>query len=130
MGFFTIFSTVISFLSPQGMLASLRSLLQVSDDPPAFMGPDCAVCLCSIGSRTEMLALRCSHVFHKPCVEAWAKHRGSTCPLCRDSFSPPPPPPSSSSSSSVSLSISHGGGSTIAIFPFAKSRKRDVCWIR
>ncbi|CAI0458775.1 unnamed protein product [Linum tenue] len=38
--------------------------------------------------REEVSKLRCSHLFHRPCLDRWFQSRGGgggrTCPLCRD----------------------------------------------
>jgi len=47
----------------------------------------CSICLDlrhsdDIDTQQELVTLRCRHVFHSACIQAWmAKH--STCPLCR-----------------------------------------------
>lgn len=35
-------------------------------------------------TQTQVVALRCGHVFHQACVEEWL-HRSHRCPLCRES---------------------------------------------
>uniref|UniRef100_A0A0D3EM43 RING-type domain-containing protein n=1 Tax=Oryza barthii TaxID=65489 RepID=A0A0D3EM43_9ORYZ len=34
--------------------------------------------------------LRCRHVFHRACLDAWLVLPRATCPLCRDCLLPPP----------------------------------------
>ncbi|XP_006437779.2 RING-H2 finger protein ATL64 [Citrus clementina] len=49
---------------------------------------ECAVCLCKI-EEEEMRELRCSHLFHQSCLDAWTAYKYATCPICRDSIAPP-----------------------------------------
>lgn len=49
---------------------------------------ECAVCLRRI-EEEEMRELRCSHLFHQSCLDAWIAHKHATCPICRDSLAPP-----------------------------------------
>ena len=45
---------------------------------------DCAICLCTIAPREMATRLRCSHVYHRGCIETWLT-RTATCPSCRAS---------------------------------------------
>ncbi|KAL9420470.1 hypothetical protein AB3S75_038113 [Citrus x aurantiifolia] len=49
---------------------------------------ECAVCLCKI-EEEEIRELRCSHLFHQSCLDAWTAYKYATCPICRDSIAPP-----------------------------------------
>lgn len=42
----------------------------------------CSVCLETMEIGADVCALPCAHVFHKNCIEQWAR-RKSTCPMCR-----------------------------------------------
>lgn len=46
-------------------------------------GADCAICLSELamGERIRVLE-KCSHGFHKPCIERWLDSC-SSCPICR-----------------------------------------------
>ena len=43
---------------------------------------DCVICLCTIAPREMATKLRCSHVYHRACIETWLS-RTATCPSCR-----------------------------------------------
>lgn len=51
----------------------------------------CAICLegfCNNGLKSEIVSIKCSHIFHKMCIAQWlhqcVSNRASyTCPLCR-----------------------------------------------
>ncbi|KAG4161836.1 hypothetical protein ERO13_D01G080300v2 [Gossypium hirsutum] len=49
---------------------------------------ECSICLCKIDEDDEIPELRCDHLFHKVCLDRWAEHRRSTCPICRTSLTP------------------------------------------
>ncbi|KAF3432278.1 hypothetical protein FNV43_RR27017 [Rhamnella rubrinervis] len=52
---------------------------------------ECAVCLCKIEEGEEIGVLRCSHLFHKVCLDKWAvEFNRTTCPLCRGSLAAAP----------------------------------------
>jgi hypothetical protein len=42
---------------------------------------ECAICR-DYESKTQITRLRCGHIYHKTCIEAWATIN-STCPICR-----------------------------------------------
>lgn len=42
----------------------------------------CAICLDDFKEATHVRSLRCGHVFHKKCIDAWLCHNAS-CPLDR-----------------------------------------------
>ncbi|KAJ8648554.1 hypothetical protein MRB53_001577 [Persea americana] len=46
----------------------------------------CAVCLCNIEEGEEMRELRCEHLFHRGCLDAWLGYRHLTCPICREAL--------------------------------------------
>ncbi|KAL5979822.1 hypothetical protein ACLOJK_038933 [Asimina triloba] len=49
----------------------------------------CSVCLERFGEGDVCRRLRCSHIFHPHCIDAWLKEgMSNTCPLCRMSFLP------------------------------------------
>ncbi|KAF5751970.1 RING-H2 finger protein ATL13-like [Tripterygium wilfordii] len=49
---------------------------------------ECAVCMCEIGGRDEIRALRCEHVFHRVCLDRCIAYKLFTCPLCRNFIAP------------------------------------------
>ncbi|KAL8161351.1 hypothetical protein V2J09_012840 [Rumex salicifolius] len=52
-------------------------------------GEECRVCLCEVEEGEEISDLRCKHLFHKDCLDAWVGSGHATCPLCRGRvFSP------------------------------------------
>ncbi|TKY74406.1 RING-H2 finger protein ATL11 [Spatholobus suberectus] len=56
---------------------------------------ECAVCLSEFEEdETLRLIPKCSHVFHRDCIDAWLANH-STCPVCRANLVPKPgdPPP-------------------------------------
>ncbi|XP_022737304.1 E3 ubiquitin-protein ligase RHA2A-like [Durio zibethinus] len=49
----------------------------------------CTVCLDSMEKNDEMRELcKCSHVFHKECLDTWVNEGQVTCPLCRSTLYP------------------------------------------
>ncbi|MBA0558729.1 hypothetical protein Golob_015734 [Gossypium lobatum] len=51
----------------------------------------CSVCLEAMEKRDEMRELcKCSHVFHRECIDRWVKEGRLTCPLCRSALYPDP----------------------------------------
>ncbi|TYJ19561.1 hypothetical protein E1A91_A09G199300v1 [Gossypium mustelinum] len=51
----------------------------------------CSVCLEAMEKRDEMRELcKCSHVFHRECIDGWVKEGRLTCPLCRSALYPDP----------------------------------------
>ncbi|KAM0870774.1 hypothetical protein ACQ4PT_039810 [Festuca glaucescens] len=53
---------------------------------------DCVFCLSRIEEGEEVRELRCRHVFHRECLDAWLLRPRATCPLCRDRLLPSDPP--------------------------------------
>uniref|UniRef100_A0A0D9Y6H8 RING-type domain-containing protein n=1 Tax=Oryza glumipatula TaxID=40148 RepID=A0A0D9Y6H8_9ORYZ len=51
---------------------------------------DCVFCLSRVDDGEEVRELRCRHVFHRACLDAWLVLPRATCPLCRDCLLPPP----------------------------------------
>ncbi|KMZ70998.1 hypothetical protein ZOSMA_18G00950 [Zostera marina] len=47
---------------------------------------NCVFCLCHITVEEEIRELKCSHVFHRSCLDKWVSHGHLTCPLCRQSL--------------------------------------------
>ncbi|KAL5979868.1 hypothetical protein ACLOJK_038980 [Asimina triloba] len=52
----------------------------------------CRVCLERFEECDVRRLLRCSHIFHPHCIDAWMKEGSNTCPLCRAAFLPQQPP--------------------------------------
>ncbi|CAM0880780.1 unnamed protein product [Alopecurus aequalis] len=53
---------------------------------------DCVFCLSRIDEGEEVRELRCRHIFHRECLDAWLLRARATCPLCRDRLLPSEPP--------------------------------------
>ncbi|KAL3499137.1 hypothetical protein ACH5RR_038230 [Cinchona calisaya] len=50
----------------------------------------CTICLEGIDLKHEVRQLcRCSHVFHRDCLDTWVDSGQVTCPLCRSMLLPP-----------------------------------------
>lgn len=48
--------------------------------------PTCSICLNEVRPTRANPPLRCGHVFHTSCLEAWKERGKNTCPLCRKVF--------------------------------------------
>jgi E3 ubiquitin-protein ligase RHA2 len=71
--------------------------------------PDCAFCLSAVRDGEEVRELRCRHVFHRACLDAWLVRPRATCPLCRDRLLPAESDYDGLSSSSSASASAHGG---------------------
>lgn len=49
---------------------------------------NCSICLEDIQHNFHIFKTKCNHIFHKKCIESWAKSTTSifTCPLCRNNI--------------------------------------------
>lgn len=64
--------------SPHGSSSSPVEYLTLEDEQDAV----CAICLCEYEDDEELRKMRCTHYFHKECVDEWLRlHRN--CPLCK-----------------------------------------------
>ncbi|KAF8942457.1 hypothetical protein BGZ47_006459 [Haplosporangium gracile] len=64
--------------SPQVSNSSPAEYLTLEDEQDAV----CAICLCEYEDDQELRKMRCTHYFHKECVDEWLRlHRN--CPLCK-----------------------------------------------
>lgn len=76
------------------MTTGSEELLRVTryehNNEGGHIAENCAVCLGEVEDGAEIGELRCSHVFHKLCLERWVSLKRMTCPLCRGSLAPPP----------------------------------------
>lgn len=54
-------------------------------------GPQCAVCLATMGGQSATRTLGCSHQFHEKCLNRWKLQctETPTCPMCREPFDVP-----------------------------------------
>jgi hypothetical protein len=54
------------------------------DDPNTTSpSPSCVVCLADFAQSDTVRVLRCGHLFHPPCIDAWLTQRDDCCPLCK-----------------------------------------------
>ncbi|KAF9981427.1 hypothetical protein BGZ75_007295 [Mortierella antarctica] len=68
----------------------------------------CAICLCDYEDEEELRKMKCSHYFHKDCVDEWLRlHRN--CPLCKRDIEELSGLREGATSSSVSASPSSPG---------------------
>jgi hypothetical protein len=51
---------------------------------PDQLGTECSICLQVC--EKNIVETKCSHLFHKECIDEWIK-RSYSCPLCRYKFS-------------------------------------------
>ncbi|KAH7031799.1 hypothetical protein BKA57DRAFT_443487 [Linnemannia elongata] len=64
--------------SPHTSGSSPVEYLTLEDEQDAV----CAICLCEYEDDEELRKMRCTHYFHKECVDEWLRlHRN--CPLCK-----------------------------------------------
>ena len=42
---------------------------------------ECVICLEDMGKNQELILIKCSHIYHKKCLEDWIS-KNSICPLC------------------------------------------------
>ncbi|XP_037423761.1 RING-H2 finger protein ATL39-like [Triticum dicoccoides] len=60
------------------------------EDGTLLLPESCAVCLGDFHSAACVRRPQgCQHVFHRACLDRWAAHGHSTCPLCRALLLPP-----------------------------------------
>ena len=50
---------------------------------------ECSVCLCDCHSGEAAVVLACGHVFHAPCLKAWAMKGRNSCPMCNEPVAQP-----------------------------------------
>lgn len=70
---------------------------------------DCAFCLSAVRDGEEVRELRCRHVFHRACLDAWLVRPRATCPLCRDRLLPADVADVGALPSSPATAYAHGG---------------------
>ena len=46
----------------------------------------CAICLNTVRETRSHVPLRCGHLFHSHCIDAWKRQGKHTCPTCRKVF--------------------------------------------
>lgn len=44
---------------------------------------DCSICMANMVKDETIIKLKCSHVFHKECIETYLKQYNHKCPICR-----------------------------------------------
>ncbi|KAF3443643.1 hypothetical protein FNV43_RR13333 [Rhamnella rubrinervis] len=103
-----------------GELRATRYHCESSDS--ADENVECAVCLSKIEEGQEIGELRCSHFFHKVCLDKWVVgFNRMTCPLCRGS---PEPPLAEAAKSGVEVLV-------IKLWSFrSDDDQRDTWWLR
>ncbi|CAO2830605.1 unnamed protein product [Amaranthus hypochondriacus] len=60
----------------------VETSLDAHTSSPVKENPECCICLSKYKDKEEIRQLRCSHIFHKTCVDQWLKII-SCCPLCK-----------------------------------------------
>lgn len=74
-------------LAKDGVLSPPLPLTEEADGGPSGISFVCAICLESVQEGDHLRKLRCHHMFHTTCVDAWLlRGRGSRlpqCPQCR-----------------------------------------------
>ena len=102
---FLIFAFIYrTFINPapptatQTQLEQLTKIIHPEDLPSHLLKESCAICLESYDvqpdnpseSDSHVVELRqidrCSHVFHKVCIDQWLLENNRKCPLCRQSI--------------------------------------------
>ncbi|KAJ7954020.1 RING-H2 zinc finger protein RHA2b [Quillaja saponaria] len=78
---------------------------------------ECAMCLCRIGEGEEVKELRCSHLFHRACLDRWVDYKHATCPLCRGFIA-------------QKTAIDELGDVLLFKFCFSSSNNRENWWLR
>lgn len=58
-----------------------RLVFSVCDLDENVYNTECPICLENVGSSDTVL--KCSHKFHKECIDTWMAHTNHGCPLCR-----------------------------------------------
>lgn len=67
----------------------------LNDEAATDNGRCCAICLSDFEEGDKLRVMRCSHRFHKSCVDEWLRVNAS-CPSCRMDISGAAPSPPSS----------------------------------
>ena len=45
---------------------------------------NCSICLLKYEDEDDIIVLKCTHIFHKECVNEWLKNNSNKCPVCRE----------------------------------------------
>ena len=48
----------------------------------------CAICIDDFNDESNIRIIKCSHVFHKDCIDPWLLKESYKCPVCRDDTLP------------------------------------------
>ncbi|RLN23458.1 E3 ubiquitin-protein ligase EL5-like [Panicum miliaceum] len=83
---------------------------------PGGPDPECVFCLSAVGDGEEVRELRCRHVLHRACLDAWLVRPRATCPLCRDPLLPAdtPRPVCSADATSYGFDFGVPGGGDLS----------------
>lgn len=58
--------------------------LQKKEKKKNDIKPTCPICLENLADNGQTYALKCSHCYHKKCIDRWFYEGRRVCPLCRD----------------------------------------------
>lgn len=42
---------------------------------------ECSICLENLDYKSDIIELRCRHIYHKKCIQQWFE-RNNVCPIC------------------------------------------------
>ena len=111
---------------------ALSAVLVTDPDSPIDDAPICSICLENFADGDELRTLKCSHCYHKGCIDLWllgcmsdATTSTCHCPDCRQELVMPinsPPSPVHATTTSTSMSMS-----TPLSMPMASSQATVMC---
>lgn len=71
--------------NPSRTAGLVASAVEGDDRVDLEAGQRCLVCLCDFEPKeTGRKLVKCSHLFHKECIDQWLTTGRNSCPLCRE----------------------------------------------